>query len=66
MHHLEPYLRFLRHRLGGPGLLSFHCEVTPYRLYADLPAYRFGSVRRNRNAVSTRRGCLRCIAMPSQ
>ena len=29
-------------------------------------AGRFGSVNRNRSAVSTRRGCLRCIAMPSQ
>ncbi len=29
-------------------------------------APRFGSVSRKRNAVSTRRGFFRCIAMPSQ
>ena len=48
------------------GLLSFHCAIAPCRLRAGQPAHRFGSVRRNLNAVSTRRGCLRCIAMPSQ
>ena len=61
MKYCHRWIGFQVESLDCPEILDSHI----FQLH-DRPLFVRGSVRRNRSAINTRRGCLRCIAMPSQ